>query len=346
MNFKPKTEPCTFALSLILSLSLVACGGGGGGGSDAAIVAPASYQPGQAELGAWTVLQNARTLCNFGSVTRNTQLDAAALSHAKYLVDLSFATGNSIVSHLETLGVPGFTGIYPWDRAVYQGYNYQGLAEILEATVWDYSSAPSFPTMESRGADAMRNLLNTVYHLSGAMYEGSEVGLGAYMQTNQINGSTWREEFRFGALNAYRSGHPRVTLGAGKVATFPCQGSSNIPPAFAPADESPNPFFGTAYANALVGPPIYLKADAPQVLTVNPISSSITQNGTAVPFTVLNSSNDPNIDQVNNRPYIGSHEVFVVPTTTLTPNTSYQVTLNGTINSVPFTRTFTMATGL
>ena len=94
-----------------------------------------------------------------------------------------------------------------------------------------------------------------------------------------------------------------------------------------------------------MGPPIYLKVDAPQVLTVNPLSSSIIQNGAAVPFTVLTKDNDPNIDAVNNRPYIGANEVFVIPTTPLTPNTSYQVSLNGTTNGVPFNRTFTMTTG-
>lgn len=343
MDAKPEPKSGLFALSLILSLSLVACGGGGG---DTSPVLPASYQAGQAELGALKVLQDARTLCGFGAVTRQAQLDAAALSHAKYLVDLSFATGQSIISHEETPGVAGFTGVFPWDRALFQGYNYQGLAEILEATVWDYSLQPSFPTLEERGADAMRILLNSVYHLSGAMYEGSDIGLGAYMKTVQISGGRWREEFRFGALNGYRSNLQRITLGAGNVVSYPCQGSSLVPTTFSPAEESPNPFLGTAYASALVGPPIYLKADAPQQLALNALGSSITENGNTVPFAVLNAGNDPNTDQVNNRPYIGSNEVFVIPTTPLKPGTSYQVTLNGTINSLPFTRTFTMTTGL
>lgn len=336
-------HPGTFSLSLILSLSLVACGGGGG---DGPTVTTASYQPGQAELGAFEVLQLARTQCGFGALTRNVQLDAAALSHAKYLVNLSIATGGSSLSHLETPRVPDFTGIYPWDRAQYQGYDYLGLAEILDATVWEYTYAPAFPSMEERGANSMRNLLNTVYHLSGAMYDGSEVGLGAYLATTRINATTWREEYSFGSLNAYRFVNQRITLGAGKVVTYPCQGSTNVPTSFEPANESPNPFVGSPYASALVGPPIYLKVDAPQVLTVNPLSSSVTQNSVAVPFVVLNSSNDPNIDIRDGRAYITPHEVFVIPTVALKSNTSYQVSLNGTINSVAFNRSFTMTTGL
>ena len=332
-----------FSVSLILSLSLVACGGGGG---DSPTVTPASYLPGQAELGAWNVLQEARTQCKFGALTRNAQLDAAALSHAKYLVNLSIATGESTLSHLETPGIPGFTGIYPWDRAQSQGYNYAALAEILEATVWEYTYAPTFPSMEERGANSMRNLLNTVYHLSGAMYEGSEVGLGAYLATSKINATTWREEYSFGSLNGYRYDNQRVTLGTGNVATYPCQDSRNIPTSFEPANESPNPFIGSQYASAIVGPPIYLKADAPQVLTVNPTSSRITRNGLAVPFVVLTHANDPNIDVLDGKAYIAPNEVFVIPTAALSPNTSYQVTLNGTVNSVAFNRSFTMTTGL
>lgn len=337
----------TFSLSLILALSLVACGGGG----DSPTVTPASYVPGAAELGAWNVLSNARTLCGFdGSdplvkLTRNAKLDAASLSHAKYLVDLSITTGDSKLSHLETSGVPGFTGVYPWDRAVYQGYDYLALAEILEATVWDYTYTPNFPTMEERGANSMHNLLNTVYHLSGAMYEGADAGFGAYLKTTMINATTWREEYRFGSLIGFEDTGRRITLGTGKVATYPCQGSSNIPTVFEPALESPNPFIGTNYASARVGPPIYIKVDAPQVLTLNPVSSNIIQNGIAVPFIVLTKDNDPNIDILDGKAYIAPNEVFVIPTVALNPDREYQVTLNGKIGLTAFPEIkFTMRT--
>lgn len=351
MLSKPMAHTGTFSLSLILSLSLVACGGGGG---DAPTVTPAVYQPGQAELGAWNVLQEARTQCGFNGsdplvkLTRNAKLDAAALSHSKYLVDLSIATGKSELSHLETEGVPGFTGVYPWDRAVDQGYNYKALAEILAATVWEYSYPPNFPTMEERGASSMRSLLNSVYHLSGAMYEGADVGFGAYMKTTMIDATTWREEYRFGSLNGYEDTSRRITLGTNKVVSYPCQGSSNIPTKFLPAEESPNPFPEMTPTSPPVGPPIYLKVDAPQVLTVNSASSSITLNGVSVPFVVLNKDNDLNIDPLDphKEPYITANEVFVIPTVALKPNTSYRVTLNGTINSVAFNRSFTMTTGL
>ena len=335
MISKPMARSSAFSLSLILSLSLVACGGGGGG--DGPTVTPASYQPGQAELGAFEVLQQARTQCGFGALTPNDQLDAAALSHAKYLVDLSIATGVSQLSHFETIDEAGFTGKNPGDRALAQGYDYYAVAEILAATVWNYTSQPIFPSMKERGADSMRSLLNTVYHLSGAMYEGSEVGLGAYLATTKVNAVTWREEYSFGSLIGYQYTNQRVTLGTGKVATYPCRGSVSIPTGFIPANETPNPF-PDLDPNTAVGPPIYLKVDEGQTLTLTS-SSVVSQYGTRVPVTVL-TAHLPKPD-----PHIGDNEIFVVPNAALQPDTDYLVTLNGKVGLTAFPEIrFTMRT--
>ena len=340
MIFKPMAHASTFSLSLVLSLSLVACGGGGG---DSPTVTTASYLPGQAELGAWEVLQGVRSLCGFGDLTRNAQLDAAALSHAKYLVYLSNKTGVSELSHYETFGFDGFTGEDPGDRALFQDYYYSALAEILAATVWDYTSQPIFPTMKERGAKSMRSLLNTVYHLSGAMYEGRDVGFGAYMETTKINSTTWREEYRFGSLNAYKYPDQPITLGPGKAATYPCDGSTNVPTAFFPAEESPNPFPYIRDQKTSVGPPIYLKVDAGQTVTLT--SNSVRGAGVNIPTVVLTNANDPNRDAYGD-PFIVPNEVFVIPTVALNPNTEYQVTLNGKIGLTAFPEiTFKMTTG-
>jgi hypothetical protein len=330
------SKPSTFFGSLILTLGLAACGGGG----DNAAVVPASYLPGSAELGAWNVLSNARNVCGFDGtdplvkLTRNIQLDAAALNHSKYLVYLSFNTGTSVLSHDETLGLRGFTGENAGVRAVAQGYKYLALAEILSATLWDYSTQPSFPTMQERGTSAMRGLLNTVYHLSGAMNDGADVGLGAYMETHPLTATTWREEFRFGALNGYDNTTRRIKLEAGTVVTYPCAGSGDVPTAFFPATESPNPFPTMTLPTDKVGPPIYLKVDAGQVLKVT--SSSVSLNSVPVSTTMLTATNDA---------YIDTNEVFVVPNAALLPNTDYQIVLSGTVDNTPFSRSFTMHTG-
>lgn len=346
---KPST-PLAFALSL--TLSLVACGGGGGGGSETAVPAasptvvsnvtvaiPAStYATGSAELGGWTVLQQARVLCGFGALAQNTKLDAAELNHARYLTNVSVTSGTSLLSHYESVtSNPYYSGYSPWARTLAQGYGSQ-VAEILGATVWTYdiSNPPILPSLQTRGEDSMRNLLNTVYHLMGAMYDGSEVGFGADIQT-VASGSTRREEYRFGSLNGFQNTALNIKLGTGVLATYPCQGSTDIPSAFVPANETPNPFPAMTSSTQQVGPPIYLKVDASQVLTLT--AASVSQNGVAVATTVLTKQNDPQLE-------LGQHEVFVVPNAALLPNTPTAVRLSGQIDGTPFTRNFTMTTGL
>jgi len=331
-----------------LSALLAACGGGGGGDTTSvnpvAPVTPptvtvgipaATYPAGSAELGGWTTLQQARVLCGFGALKQNAQLDAAATNHARYLTSISVASGTSVLSHFESdTSNPYYRGYEPWDRTLVAGYGSQ-VAEILEATVWNYdiSNPPVFPTLQERGTASMQSLLNTVYHLIGAMYDGADVGFGADMQT-AVNGSVRQEEYRFGSLNGFQT--HTLSLGAGQLATYPCQDSSGIPPSFVPANETPNPFPALTSSSQTVGPPIYLKVDAGQVLTLT--SSSVSTGGFSVPTQTLTWANDPHRE-------LGANEVFVVPSSSLQANTAYQVTLNGRIDGRPFSRNFTMTTG-
>jgi hypothetical protein len=359
-----KTSFPSVTTAFVLAFGLVACGGGGGGDTTTSNTSTtvATYVPESAELGAFNALQTARTDCGFGAVTRNAQLDAASLAHAKYQVDLSFASGISMVSHDETPGVAGFTGRNHGLRAEYQLYYYSALAEIIEGTYFDYTTAQTFPTMEQRGANSMRNLMNTVYHLSGAMYDGADVGMGAYMRTEKITSTTWREEYRFGSLIGYRPPASAVVLGTHVVATYPCAKTINVPTYFIPAEESPNPLvpnpFETAPSMAgrdftlrseKVGPPIYLKVDANHTLTIS--SYSITQNSTPIPAVLLTIANDPNTYPGTSHPYIESNEAFVVPSFPLVAGKDYTVNVSGTIdagtiNSFNFPVTsFTFTTG-
>jgi hypothetical protein len=268
----------------------------------------ASYAAGSAELGAWNVLQQARVLCGFGALRQSTQLDAAEKAHAQYLTSASMSTGESLLSHYETdRSNTYYTGYYPWDRSRYQGYGTQ-VAEILEATVWSYDvrNPPTFPTLQQRGEASMLSLMTTVYHLIGAMYEGTDVGFGTDIRT-AADGNNRREEYRFGSLSGYQT--QRVALGSGKLATYPCEGSSNIPVSFVPANETPNPFPAMT-SSQRVGPPIYLKVDAGQVLKLD--AASILGAGVTVPNTMLLQTNDPH--QV-----IDANEAFVVPNQVLSP---------------------------
>lgn len=330
-------------------IALAACGGGSSGGSydpaatPLSIVAPgiqltiaqSSYAPDSAEHGSWTLLQQARMQCGFGALTQDTRLDAAARSHARYLTSVSTASGESILSHHETeTRDPYYSGYNPWDRTVYQGYGDQ-VAEILEATTWDYDAGnpPVFPALSARGASSMLSLLNTVYHLTGALFEGTEVGLGASLSTSSA-GEQRREEYRFGALIGFQT--QRVTLGWGRLATYPCEGLANVPTTFIPANETPNPFPEMTDISQTMGPPIYLKVDRGSVLRLS--AASISQGSSSVPVRLLTHATDP-------WSVLEPHEVFVVPRMPLQADASYQVSLRGTIDGLAFSRSFTLRTG-
>jgi hypothetical protein len=347
-------KPIFISALFVLLSGLTACGGGGssdgaasGGSSNAyqgsvlphvsVTIPAASYAAGSAELGGWTVLQQARVLCGFGALTQNSKLDAAARLHARYLTSISIASGVSELTHYETVTAdPFYTGYSPWDRTNAQGYGYQ-VAEILEASVWDYdiSNPPVFPTMEQRGVNSMRSLMNTVYHLSGAMYDGAEVGFGADIQTKPT-GSARHEEYRFGSINGYQNAS--ISVGNRTVVTYPCQGSTDIPSSFIPANESPNPFPSMTSTSPPVGPPIYIKVDHEQVLVVT-THSVVRQDGTVVPSALINNSNDPAVPKK-----ITYNEAFVIPSSALSPGTTYNVSIEGTVNGAAFKRSFAMST--
>ena len=117
-----KTRNFFLLLTAVALAGLTACGGGGDAGPAAPAAAPvntASALPsaaGSEDLAAFTLLNAEREHCGFGKLAQNAQLDAAAKAHADYQVI------NSVISHLEVSGKPGFTGASPTNRIAAAGY--------------------------------------------------------------------------------------------------------------------------------------------------------------------------------------------------------------------------------
>jgi hypothetical protein len=274
------------------------------------------------------------------------------LSH--YEQSLSSAVNSTTVCNpsvetrnLDTgLNNPFYRGVYPWDRTSALGYGTE-VGEIIEASVWPSSNPSALPSAEVRGAESMRNLINTVYHLIGGMYEGSDVGFGADTMPT-ARGTT---EARFGSLNGFHTS--TLSIGTNTLASYPCDKAINVPSTFVPAQESPNPGIGPTGARLAcpgqrMGPPIYLKVDYPQVLSLPSISPTLASGGSLVPTTFFTSVNDLHCE-------VGRNEVFVVPSAPLAPSTSYRFSVNGTIGQTnfqgtvvstgPFTQSSTFTTG-
>lgn len=344
-----------------ITLALVACGGGGsGGGSNSSetsapttpapeapatptnppqtggtlqTTAPATtYADNTGEKAAFNYLQSVRTSCGFGAVHQNTKLDAASLAHSNYLLQGSSATV-SLIGHYETDTTnPFYTGNRSQDRASAAGYG-ERVAEILSASAGTYfdTALASAPTSAARGLDAMRGLLNTVAHLSGAMSEARSVGFGSMSKnfaSTQGGTSLTTVQYRFGALLGSQEG--TQLLGAGNVASYPCAATQDAEYAFAPATEDPNPFPSITDPTVQVGPPIYLRADPGAVLKVDSFSLK-DSTGAAVAV----------------RTDVGvllAHEFFMVPSTKLQAGTVYTVNLKGSANGQAFDRTFSFKT--
>lgn len=339
-----------YAVLIGTLLGLSGCGGGGGGGNQesASSVAPAvettvqasvdelpssGYPAGSGELAAWTYFQAARAQCGFGTLEQNTQLDAASRAHGKYLLaegsDGAYATGHDEAN----VNNPFYTGAMATDRAQFAGYG-PYVVELLAASTETYVSAAPLPqpTAAERGERDMRSLLNSVAHLGGAMSAARVGGLSAVTKEDRKTGSdgltTLVVNQRLGVLLGRQETLP--LLGAGKVASYPCEGSVGIDYAFAPATEEPNPFPRITDPTVQMGPPIYLRTDEGSELRVT--SYTIKDSaGTVLPVRT---------DAVPRR----DHEFFMVPWRKLAPDARYTVDLEGTANGAAFRQSFAFRT--
>ena len=350
-----------FRLSALLLIGTVfgvaGCGGGGGGGSadgstanevaappattvvettvQAAIDEPPSSsnasRPGEAA--AWTYLQAARTQCGFGALEQNTPLDKASRAHGNYLLaegnDGAYASGHEEAN----VNNPFFTGARATDRAQFAGYG-PYVIELLTASTETYVSAGTLPqpTAAERGERDMRLLLNSVAHLRGAMAAAGVGGVATVTKEDRKTGTdgmtTLVVNHRLGVLVGRQE--PLPLLGAGKVASYPCEGSAGIDYAFAPATEEPNPFPRITDTSVLMGPPIYLRADEGSDLQVTRYTLKDSA-GTVVPV------------RTNATPKSG-HEFFLVPRQKLAPDSRYSVDLEGTANGAAFRQQFMFQT--
>ena len=116
-------------------------------------------------------LRSSAGMLSFGS---NSYLNAAALSHALYLVS------SNTFGHYESKKTRGFTGITPWERAVAHGYPHYQVSENVSGGNSDVK-------------DSIDGLFSAIYHRFGFLdFSFDEVGIGKatssrYAYTNAYN---------------------------------------------------------------------------------------------------------------------------------------------------------------
>ncbi|CAN5462419.1 hypothetical protein BH10PSE16_BH10PSE16_03960 [soil metagenome] len=340
-------------VGVALALSaLTACGGGEGSGATTAAsapsaqpapvvtpvstastlvtaVSPSTYAVGSEEAAAFDKLNAERSACGFGLLAQNANLDVAAKGHANWNVR------NGYVGHYQTAGTPSFTGVTPEDRIEAAGY-----ATLLAFKASDENATRVTSSKEGLGKSGIATLLNLPYHLSGLMSSFKDVGISV-VSPIEVAGATLAGATLQVDL-AYKNAVGPQLLDASGVATYPCEGSTDINRQL--TNETPSPVPGRDFSRNPLGSSVYVAVRDGNKLVIT--NSSMTNLLTGVPAIlrpVLNSDSDPN--KVNGQSYFASHQAFITADAPMAANTRYQVVINGTNNGAAFNRTFIFTTG-
>lgn len=310
-----------YTAGLLTALALAACGGGGG---DAPAAVQVSATPAPSELqqepGAPTLTRNIpqdgmnwinyrRAQAGMPVVTRNELLDIAARGHSEY------QKANNIVTHEQTPGKPGFTGVNQGDRMTAAGYVYKNATyaygEVISAT----SSDSGFYMADE--------LITAIYHRF-VIFEPKfkEVGTGA---ATTGSGYTYFTT-NFASSNGYGPG-----LGSSNLVTWPFNGQVKVATNFFSDYEAPDP---VPNVNE-VGYPVSVHAD----IDVNLVVQTFTMRprGGADLATRL-------IREGEHVREPTSSAASIVPLAVLKPNTTYDVTFTGTLNNVATSRSWSFTT--
>lgn len=346
---------------LVLTALLVACGGGGGGGGSGAGNTPSptnayavtcvdgttktsavSQADAQAqcpspttstivkaalpvastyaaqglteEQAAFDLLNQERSRCGFGTLAQNAVLDKAAQNHAQWQVL------NTYLDHTEIQGTPGFTGVNEVARInAVGGYGVVGNSSDDLTSVVD-------------GAAAVRGLLNAPFHMVGLLGSFRDIGIS-------INKGMWIDEakkLRTLSVGQFDLAYTKAAGGqlpaSAEVLTYPCEGTTGVERQL--TNETPNPVPGRNLAVNPLGVSVLVQLRAGNTLTLTSTSMIQLSNGAAVTLRA---------------PVVGFFgtpaSAYVAADAPLLPNTAYQVTLRGTNNGTPFSRTFTFSTG-
>jgi uncharacterized protein YkwD len=329
--------------ALATAAFLAACGGGGGGSSTGTgtgtvtpgpvVVTPAptpgpastivtsvpaaTYAPTDPAGGAYALLNAERARCGFGLLAQNAALDVSTAAHAKYSV------ANDHLGHEEDPTKPSFYGATIEDRIKRAGY---AMAVGTEAGAFTYLSGDVRQmddiTPIDGGIKAIRRLLSAPYHAKGLLDGYVDVGMATNTYAFYANlGALSREAFQVNP----------------ELHTYPCEGSTETLVNY--QLESPSPFPNDP--DQTWGQPIMIFGSKDLIVG----SASITGPVGSVAIRAIygpGQKKDPNGAFVVSG---NTASAAVIPTSTLTTNTRYTVTISGGNNGATFTRTFSFTTG-
>jgi hypothetical protein len=268
-------------------------------------------------LAAFNLLNSYRQQCGFPALQENTVLDTAAQNHAKYM------GLNNAVSDTEVSGNSGFTGATYLDRAVAAGFPSSGSGWGVAG---NYATTASSFNATQAGQQLVYAWVSGVYHLGAVMHPVTTVGIGEY--ETQLTSSGTAFTASWGTMSLLNT----QTQSLSAVTTFPCQGMTGVP--YKGVAESPT---APNVSASGWGTPVYLMRNVTDTIVLQ--SGTMTDtSGNVITLQLLDSSKDTNKE-------IQSYQGVAYPGSPLSPNTTYTVSITGTVSGTPFSSNFSFTTG-
>jgi uncharacterized protein YkwD len=304
--------------ALLATLLLAACGGGGGGNSTAVTGTTTTPSAPTQEPGAPTLTGNnaldgynwinyRRGQLGLSVLVRNSRIDTAAQGHSDY------QRTNNTITHEQTPGQPGFTGVELIDRLRAASYALPlpyALGEVISAT------------SNSTGFYQAEELIAAIYHRF-VIFEPIFKEIGAGAATTSSGYTYFTADFT--VVNGYSG------LGAGQFVVYPANNQVNVPTNFFSDSESPDPVPGQNE----VGYPISVHADnGGSGVTVQNFSVA-PRGGSALTVRLLSNATDG---------ATGRNGAAIVPLAPLKSATIYDVSFSGTVSGTAVTRNWSFTT--
>jgi uncharacterized protein YkwD len=305
--------------ALLLAGLLAACGGGGGGDNAATpVVVGLQQEPGAPVFTGNTALDGfnwinfRRAQAGIPQLTRNSVVDVAAQSHSDY------QKLNDTITHVQTAGLPGFTGATLLDRLQAAGYVFN------QSTSFAYGEVIA-AAGDTSGFYLAEELVTAIYHRF-VMFEPifKESGAGA---ATVLGGYTYFTN-DFTANNGFGPG-----LGSGQLALYPYSGQSRVPTVFFSDQEAPDPVPGQDE----VGYPISVHANFTSNLNVDRFTVR-PRGGADMVVRLLTKVTDAQTSRS------GPAAAAIIPLAVLAAGTTYDVSFSGQIDSVQIDKTWSFTT--
>ncbi|TFW09276.1 CAP domain-containing protein [Oxalobacteraceae bacterium OM1] len=308
----------------LLSLLLAACGGSGDSNAPATSATPAattqqpvSSQPAAAAASGAPVATGEtatdglnwfnyrRQQVGIATFVRNSTIDIAAQGHSNY------QKLNNTITHTQTAGNAGFTGVTPGNRISAAGYNggLSAYGEVISST----SSTSGFGAAEDLVTAIYHRfvILEPVFRLAGT---GSATSSG---------GTTY---FTTDFIATNLSGG----LGNGKFVVYPVAGQAGVSRSFFSDNEVPDPVPGKNE----VGYPVSVHADITSTVNVGTFTIQ-PRGGSPLQTKLLSHSTDIETP---------ASAAALIPLNPLSSNTTYDVSFTGTVDGVAVSRNWSFST--